>query len=566
LKSGNSSPKVTKLIQDNVLAMPLDHEIICLTDWYGPRSIAGIRVRNHFRRNLLRFLKDLRFLSLHPISVTQLNFEKDLYFEIEHVAKVLRKKFVEVYIYSDVHHSSKVLSDFLTLSSNKSKIVVKIVTIEPSETAHCEESLEITPGTIPSEALLVIQPDWMYCGSAKTFDLVGHLAVQKGYFLIRIVTGTDTEKNKLKFGQIHANGVNESFPGMSLKLNFSSLSSKLRLFISLFRVLFSSKRRSVVEFKNEVYGALRLDAKARAMVEQISPKYIYVNHHFNMPLAVRIQKQLQKAGTDPQIILDSHDLQYRNYWEQNYKSPFTMYFGSQNSEQSIELSQFRKADTVVFVSEDERQEYLKYLDGNGFEHNRTIHALPIRFSERKFESIYKEKNKKKMIGIFMSDNTANRISLSWFIKQILPQISTLHADFLIFGGIAKAAVDYPKHPSIQFRGFVESIEDAYDEIDIVCLPVVLGNGIAIKTLEAFNFGKPVIGTELAGRGLQINDSKLFIRSSIQFIDSLRDLIQSDDAISQNLKEIGELKTKIMTNSYVEKFDHFFDSQEVQERP
>lgn len=562
LKSGNSSPKATKLIYDNIMAMPVDHEIICLSDWYGPRSIAGVKLTNLFKRNFLRFLKDIRFFSLHPISMAQLNFEDNLYFEAENLAKVFKNKSREIYIYSDSNSPSKALSDLVTLSRHKSELVVKIVTIEPLDIDRFDDSVEKVPRIIPTEALLVIQPDWMYCGSAKTFDLVGQLAVQKGYLPIRVLTGTGREKNKVHFGNIHANGIAGSFLGLSIKLNFSSLSSKMRLFISLFQVLFSPKRRSVVEFKNEVYGALRLDAGIRAIVEQITPKYIYVNHHFNMPLALRIQKQLQKAGTDPQIILDSHDLQFRNYLEQNYKSPFTLYFGSQKNEQSIELSQFRKADTVVFVSEEERQEYLKYLDGNGFEHNRTIHALPIRYSDRKSDPISKHKDRKKLIGIFMADNTANRVSLGWFIKEILPQISSLPAEFLVFGGIANASGDYPKHPSLQFRGFVESLEDAYDEIDIVCLPVVLGNGVAIKTLEAFNFGKPVIGTELAGRGLQINDSKLFTRSSVEFIDSLRDLIESDDAINLNLKEISELKAKIITNSYVEKFDTFFDFKKV----
>lgn len=560
LKSGNSSPKATKLIYENVIAMPVEHEILCLSDWYGPRSIAGVRLTNLFKRNLLRFLKDIRFFSLHPNSIAQLNFEDDLFFEAKNLAKVFKKKFQEVYIYSDSSSPSKTLSDLITLSSIKSKLVVKIVTIKPLDIDNFGYSVESVSRIIPNEALLVIQPDWMYCGSAKTFDLIGQLAVQNGYLPIRILTGTGREKNKIHIGNLHSNGIDGSFPGLSTKLNFSSLSSKMRLFVSLSRLLFSPKRRSVVEFKNEVYGALRLDARISAIVEQITPKYIYVNHHFNMPLALRIQKQLKKAGIDPQIILDSHDLQYRNYLEQNYKSPFTLYFGSQKSEESIELLQFLKADTVVFVSEEERQEYLRYLDRNGFEENRTIHALPIQYSEKKSESNLKQKNKKKLIGIFMADNTANRVSLGWFIQEILPQIANLPAEFLVFGGIAKASGKYTHHHSLQFRGFVESLEDAYEEIDIVCLPVVIGNGVAIKTLEALNFGKPFIGTELAGRGLQINDSRLFARGSVQFIDSLRELIQSDDAINLNLKEITELKTKISMHSYAEKFNYFFDSQ------
>jgi hypothetical protein len=89
------------------------------------------------------------------------------------------------------------------------------------------------------------------------------------------------------------------------------------------------------------------------------------------------------------------------------------------------------------------------------------------------------------------------------------------------------------------------------------MPVVLGNGVAIKTLEALEFERPIIGTALAGRGLPVNDSILFASNSDQFIERTRMLILSQSARDEQLQEAKTLKDKISQLSYEKQFRDFF---------
>jgi hypothetical protein len=54
---------------------------------------------------------------------------------------------------------------------------------------------------------------------------------------------------------------------------------------------------------------------------------------------------------------------------------------------------------------------------------------------------------------------------------------------------------------VQFLGVVEDLRTYYDECDLVLLPIVTGGGVAIKTLEAVLYERPVLATRHALRGL-----------------------------------------------------------------
>jgi hypothetical protein len=89
------------------------------------------------------------------------------------------------------------------------------------------------------------------------------------------------------------------------------------------------------------------------------------------------------------------------------------------------------------------------------------------------------------------------------------------------------------------------------------MPIVVGSGVAIKTLEALEFGKPMIGTALAGRGLPVRDSFLFATNAEQFIQTTRSLILSQTVRGKHLREAEMLRSKIDDLSYERQFRDFF---------
>ncbi len=557
LSDVNVSPKVKSAIQDRLGNQRYKHHIISLSAWYGSKSISDVKVKLIFKRSLLRFLRDLRYFSLHPKNHLNSLPEGNFYLDANNITTVLNMDVDHVFIYSDSEESSKVLSNLIALAGDSKNPKIEIVMVRQFDSDASPGATEPSCTASSSKSLLVIQPDWMYCGSAKTFDLIGDLAVENGFFPVRITTGTGFKREKIQVGNLHSNGSHGKFPGVSAKVNLSSNKSKVILVRNLLQYLLSPNRRSVVEFKNQVYGSLRIGTGLREVIERISPEYIYVNHHFNLPLALRIQKQLSKNGHKSKIILDSHDLQHRNYRDQNYKSPFSIYFDTQVDEMAIEFSQFQDADAVIFVSEEERQVYLDFLNEHSLRHNPTFFSIPTQHTERRLIESPPKNFNGLLLGIFMADNSANRISLNWFFQNVLHRFDDLQASFVIYGGISKAKDLYPRSIKVEFRGFVESIADAYAEIDIVCMPIVVGNGVAIKTLEALEFGKPMIGTALAGRGLPVRDSFLFATNAEQFIQTTRSLILSQTVRGKHLREAEMLRSKIDDLSYERQFRDFF---------
>ncbi|MGH6851809.1 MAG: glycosyltransferase, partial [Methylocella sp.] len=114
--------------------------------------------------------------------------------------------------------------------------------------------------------------------------------------------------------------------------------------------------------------------------------------------------------------------------------------------------------------------------------------------------------------IVASANSANRLGLVWFLKEVLPLAPDVQVQ--IFGNIGRqiqwsAPRLFKAHAGL-FRGRVEAeeLQAAYRNAAAVLLPATAGHGISIKTIEALSCGAPLIATPLAFRGLGIDAAGL----------------------------------------------------------
>jgi glycosyltransferase involved in cell wall biosynthesis len=114
--------------------------------------------------------------------------------------------------------------------------------------------------------------------------------------------------------------------------------------------------------------------------------------------------------------------------------------------------------------------------------------------------------------IVASANSANRLGLVWFLKEVLPLAPGV--PIRILGNIDRkiqwgAPGLFKAHAGL-FRGRVETdvLHDAYRNAAAVLLPATAGHGISIKTIEALSCGAPLIATALAFRGLGISAAGL----------------------------------------------------------
>jgi glycosyltransferase involved in cell wall biosynthesis len=108
--------------------------------------------------------------------------------------------------------------------------------------------------------------------------------------------------------------------------------------------------------------------------------------------------------------------------------------------------------------------------------------------------------------IVAGDNVPNVISVEWFLREVLPKVDEI--PLAIYGNIGRAIQKrYPalyKRFSRCFRGPLENIAAAYETAACVLLPTVEGHGLSIKTIEALSCGAPLIATQHAFRGINID--------------------------------------------------------------
>ena len=52
-------------------------------------------------------------------------------------------------------------------------------------------------------------------------------------------------------------------------------------------------------------------------------------------------------------------------------------------------------------------------------------------------------------------------------------------------------------------GRIDRIEDFYSAVDVAINPMIAGTGLKIKTVEAMNFGVPIVSTISGSEGLPV---------------------------------------------------------------
>ncbi len=107
-----------------------------------------------------------------------------------------------------------------------------------------------------------------------------------------------------------------------------------------------------------------------------------------------------------------------------------------------------------------------------------------------------------------SANPINADGCIWFIDQVLTAIAAAIPDvqLRVVGGVGEAlAARYPSHPHLAIAGRVDDLGAEYANASAVINTVQFGTGLAIKSIEALAYGKPLICTSSGARGLSLGD-------------------------------------------------------------
>lgn len=209
-----------------------------------------------------------------------------------------------------------------------------------------------------------------------------------------------------------------------------------------------------------------------------------------------------------------------------------------------EAKYLNRAD-IVWSRRDEETQYFNFIMGN----HKTITVS--HFDEPNF--LKKNIDKIKTIGFLASDNNVNARMVIDFAEELLKHNEFLKTDMeVIIGGDVKKILDRNEnflkkiqHSPIKLVGRFEKLEDFYNTVDAVVVPIMFGTGINIKMIEAMSFGIPVISTKCGIKGVDSSSKYHSANSMKELLDKIVELYNN----SQDLSKLTELSKSLYIKFY-----------------
>jgi len=172
-----------------------------------------------------------------------------------------------------------------------------------------------------------------------------------------------------------------------------------------------------------------------------------------------------------------------------------------HAELSQELEQriFREAHYAVAVSSDEA-EIVRAIDG----------ACPIdvlapiepgvSLTGRSFET---RQDLGFVAGWLAGSSSPNADGLRWFVNEVLPCLRTRvpWIRLRVVGANPPADILALSNPNLGFEGYVDNLSEFYDRVRVGVVPIRFGSGVKLKTVEALQYGLPIVSTTVGAEGI-----------------------------------------------------------------
>jgi polysaccharide pyruvyl transferase WcaK-like protein/glycosyltransferase involved in cell wall biosynthesis len=199
---------------------------------------------------------------------------------------------------------------------------------------------------------------------------------------------------------------------------------------------------------------------------------------------VHQSKAFEVFGKEVLKILDTHDELANRFARQAAFGRRRAGFSTTAEEESIGLS---RADVVLAIQDLERQRFQSRTTSEVVTVGHHVELVPP--TPKPFEG---------RILFLGSRNQANADGIEHFLEAVWPLISD-RARLLIAGSICEV-IEVPEE--VEQMPIVEALSMAYDQADLVIVPIRFGTGLKIKTIEALGRAKPTVSTRVGAEGLE----------------------------------------------------------------
>lgn len=133
-----------------------------------------------------------------------------------------------------------------------------------------------------------------------------------------------------------------------------------------------------------------------------------------------------------------------------------------------------------------------------------------------------------------------------FLKDIWCKVSLKHPDLRIVvvgKGAPSNYIDVWKEYGAECLGFVENLEELYQQCLATIVPIYSGGGTCIKTIESMSYGRVCISSPFGARGME--DYVGYANSGLQVFDSVESFVEilEDIILNANVRMKHEQSAK-----------------------
>lgn len=149
----------------------------------------------------------------------------------------------------------------------------------------------------------------------------------------------------------------------------------------------------------------------------------------------------------------------------------------------------------------------------------------------------------------------NEMGLIWFIYKVLPSLSTNFTFKIIGPGLSKKLrLKINEFGNLKYLGFVENpLLEIFKSSGLIA-PIFSGAGIKIKVLDSISVGTPVIGTDIAFEGIEVNSeicALIECKTSEEFIDAINNF--NPPNLLQKISLINAIKNQYKADNITDFF-------------
>jgi len=173
-----------------------------------------------------------------------------------------------------------------------------------------------------------------------------------------------------------------------------------------------------------------------------------------------------------------------------------------NTNESLSV---KYSDIVIALNQRDSNGLLKYYS------RRPDFILPITIDDSYIENEIDDANIKpsKLQLLFVGALfPPNEHGLSWFVKEVMPNVN---ADLTVIGKDFEKIKDKLQSKNVNVIGTVDKLTQYYHNANAVVSPILLGEGMKVKTANHLMYGKPMFATNEALEGYDVDGCKNIVR-------------------------------------------------------